>query len=223
MTQHNICIDFEGEGKKPSGELPLPHLLGALLPAEGGTKQYHLFLLREELEPMTRSGRLVGKVENRKVCSLHEAIEELLGKAAELDCRLVGYSQHEQEVVEHHLAGSHPATFKAFEARWYNVKPKAQALAKRRGQVLETKTLNDLLKALLPDYERPKKPSCGAAEACRRLVKAGARSSRWRQWEERHKELAEELVRYNKQDCTAVWKLLNRVVANYPLPEPSGR
>ena len=223
MSRHHICIDFEGEGKKPSDELPLPHLLGALLPGEGGTKQYHLFLLREELEPMTRPRDLVAKVERRKVCSLHEAIEELLGKAAELDCCLVGYSQHEREVVEHHLAGSHPATFKAFDACWYNVKPKAQALARRRGQVLPTKTLNDLIKALLSDNELPKNPSCGAAEACRRLVKAGARSSRWRQWEQRHKELAEELVRYNRQDCTAVWKLLNRVVANYGLLEPSGR
>ena len=29
MSKHYICIDFEGEGKKKSGERPLPYLRGA--------------------------------------------------------------------------------------------------------------------------------------------------------------------------------------------------
>lgn len=218
MTHHHICIDFEGEGKKPSGEAPLPNLLGALLPGEGGTKQYHLFLFREELQPMTRPHRLVGKVANRRVCTLREAIETLLDKAAELDCSLVGYSQHELKMVEHHLADSHPTTFRAFKARWRNVKIDAEQLARKRDRVLEDKKLNTLLTALLPNHKLAAEPSCGPAEACRRLVKAGTRSTRWRRWPERHRELAEELIRYNRADCVAVWKLLDLVMRNSRLP-----
>ena len=56
MTKH-ICIDFEGEGKKESG-LPLPHLLGALVPRTGTTgRDFRISLLRPELEPLAREQR----------------------------------------------------------------------------------------------------------------------------------------------------------------------
>ena len=42
MSKKHICIDCEGEGKKNSGERPLPHLLGALVPRlDGLGKDYY--------------------------------------------------------------------------------------------------------------------------------------------------------------------------------------
>lgn len=213
MTKH-ICIDFEGEGRKESG-LPLPHLLGALVPRTGTTgRDFRIYLLRPELEPLARAASLPGKVDLRKACDLSEAISELVALAEERDCRLVSYSQHEEQIVHTHLASSSPARI-GFDSRWYNVKRKAHALRKRRGLDAPDKTLESLLTALMPGRKSPPPPSCGAAESCRRLEKAGAKSKRWRNWSPAHKQLARELLDYNKGDCVAVWKLVNRVMANY--------
>ncbi|MAW61396.1 MAG: hypothetical protein CMJ94_11245 [Planctomycetes bacterium] len=68
-------------------------------------------------------------------------------------------------------------------------------------------------------HKSPPPPKCGAAEACRRLSKAGGKSKRWRSWAPKDKQLATELLAYNKDDCVAVWKLVNRVVAYYSAPQ----
>lgn len=215
MSKKHICIDFEGEGKKNSGERPLPHLLGALVPRINGQgNDYYLFLLHAELAPIERAASLPGKTEFRRTCTLAEAIAQLIELAKERDCRLVGYSIHELNVIQDHLPARSPER-RAFEGLWYNVKKKANALRKRRGLDAPDDKLDSLVRALMPKHKSPPPPRCGAAEACRRLGKAGARSQRWRNWAPTHKQLAKELLAYNKGDCVAVWKLVNRVTTNY--------
>ena len=215
MSKKHICIDFEGEGKKNSGERPLPHLLGALVPRlDGHGKDYYLFLLREELAPIERAASLPGKTEFRRTCTLTEAIAQLIELAEARDCRLVGYSIHELNVIQDHLP-QRSAERKAFELRWYNVKKKATAIRNRLGIDAPDRTLDSLSRALMPKHKSPPPPKCGAAEACRRLSAAVSKSTRWRSWAPTHKQLAKELLAYNKGDCVAVCKLVNRVAANY--------
>ncbi|MAW61395.1 MAG: hypothetical protein CMJ94_11240 [Planctomycetes bacterium] len=122
MSKKHICIDFEGEGKRNSGERPLPYLLGALVPRlDGQGRDYYLFLLREELAPIERAASLLGKTELRRTCTLAEAVAQLIDLAEERDCRLVGYSIHELSVVQGHLP-ERSAERQAIELRWYNVK-----------------------------------------------------------------------------------------------------
>ena len=110
---------------------------------------------------------------------------------------------------------------KAFEDHFYNVKPKAQSLAKRRRLEFEDKKLVSLLHALAPGHKFPPPPKIGAAEAFRRLRKAGAKSKRWRNWTPQHQELAVQLIAYNRGDCDAVWRLVNRVSDNYRINQLS--
>jgi hypothetical protein len=218
MSKKHICIDFEGEGKK-DGKAQQPHLLGALVPdLNGKGKTYHLWLLRPELEPMERSSHIPGNPINRKTCSLKEAIRDLLAFAEERDCRLIAYSIHEETMIHDHLPESSRVR-RVFDQRFFNVKPKANALRKRRKLKAPDDKLDSLLRALMPKHKVPPPPKCKAAEACRRLSKAGIKSKRWRSWPTKHQQLAIDLIAYNKGDCTAVWKLVNRVAANYELDE----
>ena len=215
MSKKHICIDFEGEGKKGDGSIPAPHLLGALVPnLDRPGKTYYLWLLKPELAPIARAASLPGKTEHRKVCSLKEAIRDLVALADERACRLVAYSIHERTIVEEHLPASSRIRA-AFIDRFYNIKKKANALRKRRNLDAPDDKLDSLLRALMPKHKVPPPPKCGAAEACRRLGKAGVKSRWWRKWRPTHRELAAQLIAYNKGDCVAVWKLVNRVVANY--------
>jgi hypothetical protein len=217
MARKHICIDFEGEGKRADGTLPHPSMLGALVPGlDGRGKTYHLWMFEPEWLPMTRSPQIEGSPANRKVCTLEQAVEELLTLADALDCRLVAFSEHEANMVNQHLPQNSNAR-RGFSERFYNIRPKAKALANRRRLQFADNTLISLLTALAPGHRWPPPPACGVAEACRRLRGAGARSNKWRRWLPRHQQLAKDLIRYNRGDCVAVWRLVNRVCAHYSI------
>lgn len=218
-SSKHICLDFEGEGRRANGSTPHPTLLGALVPnADGKGKHYRLWLFDPELAPMTRSPRIVGRPAHREVCSLEEAISEIVDLAEQLGCKLVAFTEHEKRVVAEHL----PETSRArrdFERLYFNIRPKARSLANRRRLDFAEASLKELLGALSPGYEFPVRPKPDVAEACRMLRRAGARSRRWRGWLPRHQQLAIDLVGYNRGDCKAVWKLVNRVTGGYPIEE----
>lgn len=215
----HICIDFEGEGRRRDHSIPHPSLLGALVPnADGRGNHYRLWVFEKELLPLTRSPQITGKAEYRRFCTLEEAVAELVELARARGCRLVAFSEHELKIIKAHLPEDSTVR-KLFVERFYNILPKARSLAKRRRLECPDVTLENLLGALSPNHKFPPPPECGAAEACRRLRKAGARSRRWGKWPERHQQIALELVAYNRGDCDAVRRLLNRVTANYHVPE----
>lgn len=215
----HICIDFEGEGKRADGFEPHPSLLGALVPRENSkSADYYLWVFESELQPMLCSSRMSGKRENRRLCDLKQASNELLEMARMRQCRLVSYSQYELQVFRSHLpTGS--GLLQRIEARYFNILPSARSLANRRRLAREDNTLLNLLTALSPSHKWPPPPACGPAEACRRLRRAGTAGRRWSNWSDRHKALAHELVAYNRGDCKAVWRLVNRVASNYSVME----
>ncbi|MBC8404407.1 MAG: hypothetical protein H8E15_04220 [Planctomycetes bacterium] len=218
-TKKHICIDFEGEGRKKNKYLPQPALLGAFVPnLNGRGKKYFLWLLKPELAPMERSPWLPGNAKLRKVCSFEEAIQDVIDLSLERDCRLISYSIHEKSMVKEQL-GERNSTRHGFSERYFNIKPKAQALRNRRKFEAPDHSLDSLLKALAPKNKYPPAPKGGAAVACRRLQRAGQESRWWRKWAESEREIAKDLLLYNIGDCQAVWRLTNRVMANYNLPE----
>ncbi|MDF1826624.1 MAG: hypothetical protein P1U68_18420 [Verrucomicrobiales bacterium] len=215
----HICIDFEGEGRRRDHSVPHPSLLGALVPnTDGHGKHFRLWVFEPELLPLTRSPRITGKEEHRRYCTLKEAVAELVELARTRSCRLVAFSPHELRIIKAHLPEDSPVR-NSFVERFYNILPKSRSLAERRHLECPDITLENLLKALSPKHKSPPPPECGAAEACRRLRKAGAKSRRWGNWATEHQQIARELINYNRGDCDAVWRLLNRVTAHYRIPE----
>lgn len=121
-------------------------------------------------------------------------------------------------MVEAQLSSADPIR-QAFHKRYFNIKRKAQRLRKDRGIQAPDKTLDSLVNALTPKNKYPPAPHGGPAEACRRLQRAGKQNKWWRNWTEQEKETAKQLLLYNKGDCDAVWRLMNRVIANDRLAE----
>lgn len=210
-VQRHICIDFEGESKKKDGSIPTPHLLGAMVPVEGKRyPEYRVYLLRSELAPMGRKGRLSGGYERVRVCSLEEALDELLELARGQDMCIVGFSIHEKDVVERELPES-SAVRREFLERWHNIKDDTDPLLSRLGFGRGQRTLEHAVRYLLKGFRLKDKPLDDVAESCRRLSAAGSKSRRWRNWAERHQALAADLLEYNRRDCRAVWELVGRV------------
>lgn len=213
-SKKHICIDFEGEGKKKDGSVPHPSILGALVPnIDGQGSRYLLWVFEKELTPLTRSPKITGRPAERKVCSLKEAILDLINLADERGCRLIAYSDHELNMVKEHLGQKCDAR-KGFEASFYNILPKSRKLANRRRLNREDNKLKTLLTALRPSHKWPPPPKVGVAEACRRLRTAGTKSKKWRNWSPKHQQMAEDLIAYNRGDCKAVWRLVNCVSSN---------
>ena len=50
-----------------------------------------------------------------------------------------------------------------------------------------------------------------AAEACRRLDNYSMKKRRWRLWTEEQKNVARDLIRYNKDDCLGVFRLAKKI------------
>ena len=218
-TPKHICIDFEGEARKKDKSIPQPALLGALVPKlNQASKSYYLWLLKPELAPMARSAWLPGSSKLRVVCSFAEAIQDVVHLAEQRNCKILSYSIHEETIVNSQLSPTDPIRI-AFHQRFFNIKPKANALRNRRNLKTPDRSLDSLMKALAPINRLPPAPRGGAAKACRRLQRTGQRSKWWRSWTKQEKEIAKQLLLYNKGDCTAVWRLMNRVIANYRIPE----
>lgn len=213
QCQH-ICIDFEGE--KGSGDPPLPHLLGAWVPREGGGGDYRVYLLRDELEPMARAKRLFESPELRRTCSLEEALDELIAEAEARGALLVSYSQHEKEMVEVHMPqGSR--TRERFLVCWYNIKDDTDPLLRERGVGWGGRSLEGALALLVPRFKLAEKPNPDVPTTCRKLSKAGRRSRFLRNWASCHVALADQLLRYNERDCVAVAELVGCATRMRPM------
>lgn len=200
-SRRSVVIDFEGVGRKRDGTLPPPILLGALVPPiHDGRPRYHAYLLCKELAPMTRPS-LPGI---RPVATLDEAVAEVADLANEREATIAAFSEHEAKIIDAHCRPD--VALRALQS-YEDVRKLARKVANQRG--LEHQgDLESLLRALKPRWANPPPPSCGVAESCRRLVRAGSRSHRWRRWSPSEQQLARDLLRYNRGDCTATRKLL---------------
>ncbi len=205
-----IYIDFEGVGRKTSGpkreRQQHPSLLGALIPdPSGGQAEYRVYLLEPELRPMEKAARLPGV---RRVATLEETLRELLALASDSGRTLVYFSCHELHIVERFT----PSLLDEFRARSHNIKEDTDPLVRKRLGKKVKYTLSTTVRVLRPNQAMVKAPGRGPAAVCRQLRKAGQSRKKWKAWTQLQKQRADQLLRYNRDDCEQIAHLMRVVI-----------
>jgi len=205
-----LFLDFEGEGPKGPNRVPqLPFLAGLYRPkARGRKSQFSVSLFREHCTPVKN-----GIPEISEITTLEAFITRITTQAETEGLTVCYWSCHELETVRHFLPIS---VVQRFEAISLNVKPMADRYLNRRGRKLadkDDKALNAYLGAIRSKSTPVTAPTVGAAESCRRLDRYSIKEKKWSKWSEAHKEVAAELVRYNREDCVASHKILRAIAA----------
>ena len=202
QTKPMIVIDFEGEGKKEDGTTPDPILLGAWGPyGREGKMTYRAWLLDPLLAPVTKTRTIAGQ---RIVATLEEALEEILDLAESRGLLIGSFSVHERDMIREKA----PQLADRFEAVWTNILEMARRECRRLNRYQDQYSLENVIQALNVNVSPPVPPRRGAAEACRTVMRGAAHSRRWRRWTETQKEMARELIRYNREDVKVAWKVL---------------
>ena len=202
-----IFLDFEGEGPKGPDRVPqLPFLAGLYRPKTGDQKsKFSVSLFREHCTPVKN-----GIPEISEITTLEAFIVRITEQAETEGLTICYWSHHELGTVRHFLPTN---IAERFEAVSLNVKPMADRYLNRRGRTLadiEDKALNAYLSAISPKTAPVTAPSAGAAESCRRLERYSIKDKKWGKWSDAHKELAAELVRYNREDCLATSRIARK-------------
>jgi hypothetical protein len=214
MKIRDLVIDFEGEGSNQDWIGKHPTLLGAIIPnppQSHNAWNYHAYLLNPVLEPMTRPPRDLKGI--RTIATLENAVIALVEEAETRRCNLVGYTEHEENIVLHFL-DSNLELYKRFKLVYRNIaddvrkylrsknrQPKSGELSLERALVLMGSTLQLL----------PKPSPQGVGEACRKIVTAGTNRKKWKKWVPTQKQVARDLLLYNRRDCEAVRALIHRL------------
>lgn len=202
-----LFLDFEGEGPKGPDRVPqLPFLAGLYRPkARGRKSQFSVSLFREHCTPVKN-----GIPEISEITTLEAFITHITTRAETEGLTVCYWSHHELETVRHFLSTN---IAERFETVSLNVKPMADRYLNRRDQKLadsDDKALNAYLSAISPKSTPVTAPSVGAAESCRRLECYSLKERKWSKWSDAHKEVAAELVRYNREDCLATSRIARK-------------
>ena len=208
-----LFLDFEGEGPKGPDRVPqLPFLAGLYRPkSEGRKSQFSVSLFREHCTPVKN-----GIAEISEITTLEAFIERITERAETENLTICYWSHHELETVRHFLPTN---VAERFEAVSLNVKPMADRHLNRRGRTLgdiEDKALNAYLSAISPKSALVNAPNVGAAESCRRLDRYSTNQKKWSNWDEKQKEVATDLVKYNREDCRATASIMRKLLAGRP-------
>jgi hypothetical protein len=225
VSIRDIAIDFEGEGSTENRTGKHPLLLGAIVPNQPSAQRpwsYRAYLLDPVLAPMTRPPRDLKGV--RSIATLAEAVQTLVVEAENRDCKLVGYTEHELDIVELHLKDD-PELCARFSAVYRNVAEdvrnylKSKNRCPKRGELSLERALQ-LMGSRLQLLPKPSKN--GVGEACRRLINAGTGRKKWNKWAPTQKQLARDFLLYNRRDCEAIRALIARLqrLGAYP-PSPA--
>ena len=207
-----LFLDFEGEGPKGPERVPqLPFLAGLYRPkARGRKSQFSVSLFREHCTTVKN-----GIPEISGITILEPFIERITEQAEAEGLTICYWSHHELETVRYFLPTN---IAERFEAISLNVKPMADRYLNRRGRALadrEDKALNAYLSAICPKSALVNAPNVGAAESCRRLDSYSTNQKKWSNWDDKQKEVATDLVRYNREDCRATAKIMGKC---FPAP-----
>ena len=208
-----LFLDFEGEGPKGADRVPqLPFLAGLYRPKANGRKsQFSVSLFREYCTPVKN-----GIPEISEITTLESFIERIIEQAEAEGLTVCYWSHHELEIVQHFLPTNIAARFEAVSL---NVKPMADRHLNRRGQKLadsDDKALNAYLSAISPKSALVTAPNVGAAESCRRLDRYSIKQRKWSTWDDKQKEVATDLVKYNREDCRATASIMRKLLASRP-------
>ena len=213
MSNKHICIDFEGEGGATRSELRTPSILGAVIPTwRRGAKNwnYRCYVLDPHLKAMAfpRAQELVGE---RIYCSLDEAVLDLVKLAESKDCDLVYYAKHEKRIIEEFCTD--PDLVSRFNVLARDVHKEVREVVKnQRFNVSKGElSIERALQKLGCANETIPKPGNGVGETCKFIRKAGRQARVWAEWPRQAKNLARDLLIYNRQDCVAAHALVENL------------
>lgn len=206
QARNSIYIDFEGEGEShTTGLTPEPHMLGAYRPKNDGKKaRYEAYLFREQWKPVAN-----GSGGKAQLSTLEQALRSLINEAHASGGKLVFFTEHEPNMIRLHC----PALYDEFCQVAYNLNPPLKRLFKRTHhyrQVNRPDQLDLYAQFYFPKINLNELPA-GAAETCRKLDRAAAKTQRWRSWSAKNQQHAKDLLDYNFCDCRITWKLTKRL------------
>lgn len=206
--QRAIYLDFEGVGRSPTCPTPRPHLLGVYRPSEKASNRasYVAHLFRTEWKPIANG--LSACVGPSDLCM---TIGQLVDLAKHEERTLIYWSDYESQAVSNHC----PNRSDEFERVSLNLKPLVDTMVNRLGLADRLpegrRSLAGYMKVLFPRTTEMTSLNGGAAEACRRLDRYCSTDGRWGAWPDSHKNVARNLIEYNKSDCRSTWRLAVRL------------
>jgi len=207
--RNSIYLDFEGEGKKSDGTIPIPHMAGIFRPnIKGNGGKYESIFFNELWKPVSE-----GFYQYSKVICFEDYFIELLKELETKECNLIIWTEHEEKILKEFLQNK---TFEKIIKYIYNINPEARRYANRRnvfgiGVTARGKSLEEMYQALYPNRQPFAPIAHGAAETCRRLDIACRTNKRWNSFNDRQKSYAKDLVAYNKGDCHSTWLIAKKI------------
>lgn len=205
LVKNGIYLDFEGEGKKRDGTVPSPHLAGTYRPYLAGYK-YSVLFFKSYWKPV----KAMHMSEHDQIGEFKHLMDALITEAEQEDRKIIYWTIHEKAMIEMHA----PELLDRFQKVGFNLHKPVKKYANRRGYLRdddEKKGLNQYLQLL--KSTSPLIIACKptAAEACRRVDNYSQKKKRWRNWTIEQKNIAKDLLRYNKDDCLGVLKLARKL------------
>jgi hypothetical protein len=209
-----IYLDFEGEGRKRDGTVPMPHMAGLFRPNQTRKSgQYTCAFFKQSWKPASNGIKVAQCV------TFDELFAELAIELEKKDGYLVYWTIHEQIILQEYLSDE---LYARLAPRLFNLHPIAKKYANRKrlfGSNMSAKkrTLEEFFAAMY-SKRNPYPPfPLGAAEACRRIDKVCNTNNIWKRFSERQKAYVLDLVAYNQGDCRSTWLIAKRLGNFYDL------
>ena len=209
LIRNSIFIDFEGEGKRRDGTIPLPHMVGVFRPNDKGKSgNYQATFFREQWHPAANGTG--GK-------ATEDEFEDFF-KSLILECKqnsklCIFWSSHELKVLELYLPRK---LFDELSKYSFNLLPDVRRYANlRRNRLLDSGERARKLDEYFQLYYRKRSPfpsiKPGPAETCRRIDRACHSNKRWKNFSDRQKTYVKDLLAYNEGDVRCTWLLALKV------------
>ena len=204
-----IYLDFEGEGKKRDGTIPMPHMAGLFRPNQTGTNGQYSCVFFSTLWRVVRNHFFKKAV----IADFADWFEQLALEVQTTGQHIVYWSIHEEVVLRKYLT---PHTLNMIAPKLHNLHPIARKYASRRrtfgkGESSRKKSLEDFFKALYKKRNPYPPFPLGAAKACRKIDSACKIHNKWKNFSKTQKSCADELVQYNEGDCRSTWLIAKRM------------
>lgn len=207
-----IYLDFEGEGRKRDGTVPMPHMAGLFRPNQTGKSgKYTCTFFKQHWKPVSNGIKVAECV------TFDELFSELVIELEKKDGYLVYWTVHESMILNQYL---NEEIFNKIEPFLYNLhSPAATKFARKKnlfGQntTSRTKGLENFYSAIYPNRSAQPSLSRGPAKTCKLIDAACDRRERWKHFSEREKNYVTELISYNEGDCRSTWLIANKL-GNY--------
>ncbi|MDC1211250.1 hypothetical protein N8087_04940 [Porticoccaceae bacterium] len=203
-----IYLDFEGEGKKRDGTVPMPHMAGFLRPNQKGKSgKYTCAFFRPNWKPVSNG------ITGAQCITFDRLFSDLAIELEKKDSYLVYWTVHEAMILNQYLNAE---IFNKLKPFLYNLHSPGKKFSRRTslfGQNTTSKDrgLEDFYSAIYPNRSKQPSLSRGPAKTCKLIDAACDRRGKWKNFSEREKKYVAELISYNKGDCRSTWLISHKI------------